>query len=595
MFREGGLVPPLWTKSKGTATSLLALGWISEFQGLIVRGDSAIVESGQLRGARIGVARRVGQPIDFPRAIRGHGILRSLNFVGLDDDVELIELVTDEAFLTDAPPTQSGSLYTARENARSQTNEILALVRGDVDAIFTSGGYGREITEVIDARVIVDLPRNSPNSWGNHLRVLTVSTELLTRERDLVVEYVAALFEAAAWASTHHRDATRIIAAELGLAEEWVLLGNDRATPAHLFQNSATRCSMRRLDGPSTTTNGAFSRSRSTWRRGSIRASLTTPANGRNSRSVVVKAGTTPETARRRRHPWQWVATIVILGAVAMLTSDFRRNQNLGWSDVRHFLFASVILQGLVVTIELTVVAQLIAVALGFVLAAMQQSSNPVLSRLAWLYVFGFRAVPLLVQVLFWYNLALVFPKLSFGLPFTPWHIGGSTNTLITSFMAIILALGLHEAAYMAEIVRAGILGVGAAQTDAALSVGLTRRRAMRYVILPQALRVIIPPTGNQFIGLLKASSLVSVIGGDDLLTRAENIYAVNFKVVALLMVASLWYLVLTVVATIGQHYIEARLSRDARNPHPISSRPGLARRVRLNLSLLRPTGVEPL
>jgi ABC-type nitrate/sulfonate/bicarbonate transport system substrate-binding protein len=235
MFREGGLVPPLWTKAKGTPTTLLALGWISEFQGIIVRRDSPIVAGTDLRGARIGLPRRVGQPIDFPRAIRGHGIVRCLTHVGLhESDVELVDLVSDEAFLTEAPPTHSGSLYTARENARSQTIEILALVRGEVDAIFTSGGYGREITELIDARVVVELPGHGDDAWGNHLRVLTVSTDLVTRHRELVVAYAAALFGAADWAHHHSRDAWRIVAAELGLAEEWATLGNDEATPSHL-------------------------------------------------------------------------------------------------------------------------------------------------------------------------------------------------------------------------------------------------------------------------------------------------------------------------------------------------------------------------
>jgi polar amino acid transport system permease protein len=166
-------------------------------------------------------------------------------------------------------------------------------------------------------------------------------------------------------------------------------------------------------------------------------------------------------------------------------------------------------------------------------------------------------------------------------------NVSGATNTIITATLAAILALGLHEAAYMAEIVRAGILAVPRGQVDAALSIGMTRRRAMRRIVLPQTLRVVVPPTGNQFIGLLKASALVAVIGGNDLLTRTQQIYSVNFKIIALLTVASLWYLALTSVATIGQHYLEAWLERDQiGGDRPDRPHRGFAGRLRHNLSL---------
>lgn len=264
-----------------------------------------------------------------------------------------------------------------------------------------------------------------------------------------------------------------------------------------------------------------------------------------------------------RRHPGRWISTVVILFIAGMLTRSLATNSKIGWPEVGQFFFASAILKGLLVTLELTVGGQLLATVLGFVLAAMRQSQNPVLSRLSWLYINLFRGVPLIVQILAWYNLALAFPYLAVGVPFTPLHIQGSTNAIISPFLAGVLALGLAEAAYMAEIVRAGIVAVPRGQFDAALSIGLTRREAMRRIVLPQTLRVVIPPWGNQFIGLLKASALVSVIGGNDLLTRAQQIYSVNFYVVALLIVASLWYLVLTTLATIGQHYLEQWLDRD--------------------------------
>ena len=226
----------------------------------------------------------------------------------------------------------------------------------------------------------------------------------------------------------------------------------------------------------------------------------------------------------KRRHPGRWISTVVVLFIAGMLTRSLVLNSKIGWPVVGQFFFSSAILKGLVVTLELTVGGQLLATMLGFVLAAMRHSQNPVLSRLSWLYINVFRGVPLIVQILAWYNLALAFPYLAIGLPFTPWHVQGSTNKIISPFLAGVLALGLAEAAYMAEIVRAGIVAVPRGQFDAALSIGLTRREAMRRIVLPQTLRVVIPPTGNQFIGLLKASALVSVIGGNDLLTRSQQI-----------------------------------------------------------------------
>jgi polar amino acid transport system permease protein len=237
------------------------------------------------------------------------------------------------------------------------------------------------------------------------------------------------------------------------------------------------------------------------------------------------------------------------------------------------------------VTIELSLISQALAIVLGFVLAALRQSSNPFYSWLAAAYIFVFRGVPLLVQILFWYNLALVFPKLSLGVPFTSWHVDGSTNSIISPFLASILALGLAEAGYMAEIVRAGIVAVPRGQVEAALSIGLTPQAALRKIVLPQTLRVVVPPTGNQFIGMLKASSLVSVIGGMELLTRAEQIYSVNFKIAALLIDVSVWYLFLVSVATVGQYYLESVLDRDRRQLRPSAGSGSHLSRIAHNLS----------
>ncbi len=215
-------------------------------------------------------------------------------------------------------------------------------------------------------------------------------------------------------------------------------------------------------------------------------------------------------------------------------------------------------------TIELTVIAMAIGVALGVVLAVMRLSPNPLVVRRSWLYIWFFRGTPVLVQIIFWYFISALYPKIDLGIPFGPAFIHGNANTLITPFTAAILALGLNEGAYMAEIVRAGIISVEEGQSDAAHSLGMTRLQTMRRIVLPQAMRVIIPPTGNETISMLKTSSLVSAIAVPDLLYAAQNIYSVNFKTIPLLIVASIWYLAVTSVLYIGQYYVERHYGRGA-------------------------------
>lgn len=238
-------------------------------------------------------------------------------------------------------------------------------------------------------------------------------------------------------------------------------------------------------------------------------------------------------------------------------------NKNIQWHYVAQYMTDRAILDGVVTTLELTVLSQLIAIVLGFIAAYWGYSRNLVLRTISQSYIWLFRGTPLLVQLLVWFNIALLFPTMSIGIPFTAIHAGVATNTVITAYGAALLGLGLNEGAYMAEIIRGGILSIPKGQLEAAMSIGMPRERAFRKIVLPQTVRVIIPPTGNQFIGLLKASSLVSAIGGGDLLTRAQLIYAANFRVVPLLVVACVWYLILVTIASVGQYYLERAVDHD--------------------------------
>lgn len=263
------------------------------------------------------------------------------------------------------------------------------------------------------------------------------------------------------------------------------------------------------------------------------------------------------------RRPFvRWAVTAIMgLIFVAALFSIFQ-NERFRWELVVSYLFDGRILAGLTNTLMLTVVAMTIGVVLGIVLAIGVRSQIPTVAWAAQAYLWFFRGTPVLVQLIFWYNIGALYPTFFIGLPFMePW-LEISANDAITPLTAAILGLGLNEGAYMAEIVRAGLISVDRGQRDAAHAVGLTRTETMFRIILPQALRVIVPPTGNQTIGMLKTTSMVSVIAMADLLYAAQKIYSVNYQVIPLLVTISIWYLVLTSVLMVVQWLLENRLGR---------------------------------
>jgi polar amino acid transport system permease protein len=263
-----------------------------------------------------------------------------------------------------------------------------------------------------------------------------------------------------------------------------------------------------------------------------------------------------------RRHYVRGTAVgLLIALLVSMMIHGLIVNPNFEWRIVGHYLFASSVLQGLRTTIELTAIAMSGGIVLGIILALFRQSSDPWLRGCSTAYIWFFRGTPLLVQLLFWFNVGALYQHLSVGIPYGPALFSVSSNS-ITPLAAAILGLGFNEAAYMTEIVRGGILSVGKGQTDAALAIGMRRRQAFVRIVMPQAMRVIVPATGNQVIGMLKTTSLVSVIGLAELLYSVQIIYAANFQPIPLLLVACLWYLAATTVLSLGQRQLERRLGR---------------------------------
>jgi polar amino acid transport system permease protein len=295
------------------------------------------------------------------------------------------------------------------------------------------------------------------------------------------------------------------------------------------------------------------------------------------------------------RHPWRWVASALILVLLAMLVNTLFfshvtrggvREGRFQWGVVGKYLFAAPVLRGIVVTLELTVIAMAAGIVLGVLLAVMRLSPNRLLSGSAWVYIWFFRGTPVLVQLIFWYEgISYLYPHLGFGIPFVAPFVTVNANVLVTSFVAGALGLSLNEGAYMAEIVRAGIISVDEGQTEAAQSLGMPKFQTLRRIVLPQAMRIIIPPTGNETISMLKTTSLVYVIAVVDLFTATQNIANTTYQVVPLLLVASLWYLFFTSVLTVGQYYVEryyARGSSRALPPTPLQRLRGSLSRVRV-------------
>lgn len=284
----------------------------------------------------------------------------------------------------------------------------------------------------------------------------------------------------------------------------------------------------------------------------------------------------------QRRHFGRWVMAVLTLALVGWFVVRLAVNPVLQWPVVGKYLFSPQILTGVRNTIVITVLAEVIGIVGGLVLAISRLSLNPVIKTVSWFYIWFFRGIPVLVQLIFWFNLGLVFRTISLSIPFT--HVilvSADTNQLITPFVAVLLGLGLNEAAYDAEIIRGGILSVSRGQAEAAASLGMSSIKTMRFVVLPQALRVIIPPISNQLIIMLKISSLASVVTYRELTTTAQNIYSVNLRTIELLLVASIWYIALTTVCTLGQDLLERRLGRSlATPPKPRFSGTFIARRI---------------
>jgi polar amino acid transport system permease protein len=297
------------------------------------------------------------------------------------------------------------------------------------------------------------------------------------------------------------------------------------------------------------------------------------------------------------RHPGRWVAAVIILILVAQLIHwmffptfetwpHFGRTSGsnpLQWDVIWHYLFSDPILTGVVNTIKLTIIAMIIGAVLGVVLAIMRLSKNPIVSGVSWVYIWFFRGTPVLVQLIFWFNLPSVLRSISLGIPFGPSWFHQNPQTLITTLVAVCLGLGLNEAAYMAEIARAGILSVDEGQVEAASALGMTRLQAMRRIVLPQAMRVIIPPTGNETISMLKTTSLAVFVSYNEVLGAASNIYARTYQVIPLLIVASIWYLFLTSILTVGQYYLERYYARGALRELPPTPIQKLRRRFGRN------------
>ncbi|MBF6134434.1 amino acid ABC transporter permease [Nocardia otitidiscaviarum] len=281
--------------------------------------------------------------------------------------------------------------------------------------------------------------------------------------------------------------------------------------------------------------------------------------------AAAAAAGTEPEPIKAipLRRPGRWIAAAIILVLLGLFLYGAATNPAYHWDTYANYLFDKRILEGALVTLELTVLAMVLGVVLGVVLAIMRLSPNPVLRSVSWVYLWIFRGTPVYVQLVFWGLFPGLYQTITIGVPFGPSFADFNVLDWRAPFLFAVIGLGLNEAAYMAEIVRAGVNSVGEGQREASVALGMSWSQTMRRTVLPQAMRVIIPPTGNELISMLKTTSLVTAIPlTTDLYGRARDIYGVNFQPVPLLLVAATWYLLVTSVLMVGQFYLERYYSR---------------------------------
>lgn len=257
-----------------------------------------------------------------------------------------------------------------------------------------------------------------------------------------------------------------------------------------------------------------------------------------------------------------WIGSVLALILAGFIIRAFAVNPAFGWETALHYVFHPPILRGLGTTLLLTVVIMAVAIVIGTVIAIMRVSPSPILRAFASVYVWFFRGVPALIQLIFWFNLSLLVREFSLSLPSIGTVFSVRTNDLMTPFLSAVVALSLCEAGYMAEIIRAGIKSVPSGQAEAASALGMPYRMILKRITLPQAMRFVVPPTGNEAINLLKMTSLVTFIAVDDLFYSAQSIYARTFETIPLLIVVAFWYLAVVSIMSVGQHFLERHFGR---------------------------------
>ena len=312
--------------------------------------------------------------------------------------------------------------------------------------------------------------------------------------------------------------------------------------------------------------------------------------------AAAVPLPTAPATAGRQlpedlaslkvvpaRHPWRWAAGLLAAVVVAQFVHGMATNPGWDWATFRAFVTTETILRSVWVTLQLTFYGTVLGFLLGAGIAALRLSRSPILQTIAWAYIWAFRSIPLIVQLVFWFNLSYLYKRLGLGIPFGPTLVSFDTIGILGAMGAAVLGLALHQAAYAAEIIRGGIISVEAGQLEAAAALGIPRFRQAWRIVLPQAMRGILPAAANEVISLFKGTSIVYVMAIGELFYQVQVIYGRTGRVVPLLMVATFWYILLTTLLSVGQYYVERYFARGAQRtppPTPLQRARGFVRHI---------------